>query len=273
MKQITSRARTGLLAMLLLVVCLWLPWLRWMISVIVLILGFIGIREYYRMGTNIGIHNSEPFAIAAALALVIAGTVPPDSFRGLIISAILVIVVGAYFVHMSKFASEGAYTLVPIAVFGPLYVGVPLALSLQVMQADRVFLMFGLLLVWLSDIGAYYAGRKYGEHKLAPRLSPKKTVEGAIGGLLACLLVGLIFKALVPYAAFEYSWSEVFVMAIIVGLVAPCGDLAESILKRDTGIKDSGHGMGGHGGVLDRIDSLLFCFPAMYLFLLATGRL
>jgi phosphatidate cytidylyltransferase len=145
-------------------------------------------------------------------------------------------------------------------------------MSLQILQADRVFLLFGLLLVWLSDIGAYYIGKKYGEHKLAPRLSPKKTIEGAFGGLGACLLIGILFKALVPGPAFEYSWGEVLAMSAIVGMVAPIGDLAESILKRDTGVKDSGHGMGGHGGVLDRIDSLLFCFPALYIFLLVTGR-
>ncbi|MGI8906096.1 MAG: phosphatidate cytidylyltransferase [Candidatus Sumerlaeaceae bacterium] len=273
MKQITSRARTGLFAMAVLVVCLWKPWLHWLVSMIVAVLGFIGIREFHRMGRNIGVRTSQPLAIVMTLALIVAGTAPLELFKGLLLSVLLVSIVGAYLVHMTVYGYEGAYSVVPIAVFGPIYIGIPLALSLQIMQGDRMFLMFGLLLVWLSDIGAYYAGRKYGQHKLAPRLSPKKTIEGALGGLAGCLLVALIFKALVPTAAFDYSWGEAVVVALIVGLIAPCGDLAESILKRDTGIKDSGRGMGGHGGVLDRIDSLLFCFPALYLFLMVTGRL
>lgn len=273
MKQITSRARTGLFAMAVLVVCLWKPWLHWMVSMIVAILGYVGIREFHRMGKNVGINSSWPLAVTTTLALVIAGTAPVENFRSLLICVLIILVIGAFLVHMSIYAFEAAYTLVPIGVFGPIYIGVPLGMSLQVMQADRMFLMFGLLLVWLSDIGAYYAGRKYGVHKLAPRLSPKKTIEGAVGGLVACLLVGLIFKALVPNPAFDYTWSQVLLVAVIVGLIAPCGDLAESILKRDTGVKDSGRGFGGHGGVLDRIDSLLFCFPAMYVFLLVNERL
>jgi phosphatidate cytidylyltransferase len=236
------------------------------------ILGYIGIREYHRMGKAIGLETSWPLVVTVTVALVVTGTAPVDAYRGLLLCALMILLVGAFLVHMSVYGYEGAFSVVPVAVFGPLYIGVPMGLGLQIMQADRMFLMFGLLLVWLSDIGAYYAGRKYGEHKLAPRLSPKKTVEGAIGGLLSCLLIALLFKGLVPAAAFDYSWDQVFLMAAIVGIVAPCGDLAESILKRDTGVKDSGSGMGGHGGVLDRIDSLLFCFPAMYVFMLLNGR-
>lgn len=116
-----------------------------------------------------------------------------------------------------------------------------------------------------SDSGAYYVGRAFGKRKLSPLISPKKTVEGAVGGIFSGLLVaaGLAFLLLdtVP-------WTFVFCSAIVLGIIGICGDLAESVIKRATGTKDSGTILGGHGGILDRADSMLFAAPVLYYLLL-----
>ena len=115
---------------------------------------------------------------------------------------------------------------------------------------------------WASDIFAYFGGRFFGRRRLAPAISPKKTVEGFV--------IGLVFGALAVwwtlYAIEDHvTHVQAAVLGIVVALVAPFGDLFESFLKRDLGVKDSGRLLGGHGGVLDRIDAMLFAFPAAWI--------
>ncbi|AQS59353.1 phosphatidate cytidylyltransferase [Desulforamulus ferrireducens] len=123
-----------------------------------------------------------------------------------------------------------------------------------------VWLLLLLTATWASDTFAYFVGRAFGKHKLAPLLSPKKTVEGAIGGVLGAALTALVFVQLVPGLPL---WPVVLLGALI-GLAALLGDLVESALKRQAGVKDSGNIIPGHGGMLDRFDSLLFTAPLVY---------
>ncbi len=125
------------------------------------------------------------------------------------------------------------------------------------------WLLFSLLICWAADIGAYFAGRAFGQRKLAPAVSPGKTWEGAFGGLLLTLLVcaGLLF------AADQFSAAWIPVLLALVG-VSILGDLFESLLKRASGIKDSGQLLPGHGGVLDRVDSILSVAPCFALWML-----
>jgi phosphatidate cytidylyltransferase len=116
--------------------------------------------------------------------------------------------------------------------------------------------------VWASDTCAYFAGRSLGRHKLAPALSPNKTVEGALGGLLGALLVGAEFGHWIHLPV-----TQGVMVGLLAGIFGPLGDLFESALKRELGIKDFGSLMPGHGGVLDRIDSLLFVVPIAYVYL------
>ena len=144
-----------------------------------------------------------------------------------------------------------------------LWVGVPLAhLSIYPGSRDEVFLLTMIAVVgpWISDSGAYFAGRFFGRHPAFPTLSPKKTVEGIVGGLLVTVLV------VGPFAAFslEYSVAKALAISLGVSLASQGGDLFESVLKRILDVKDLGRFLPGHGGVLDRIDSLLFSVPAVY---------
>ncbi|MHB8126482.1 MAG: phosphatidate cytidylyltransferase [Desulfitobacteriaceae bacterium] len=123
------------------------------------------------------------------------------------------------------------------------------------------FLIF--ILVWATDIFAYLIGRRFGQHLLAPKVSPKKTLEGSLGGLLGSILVGLIFW----YCMGGVSLGHIIVLSLIVGLGGQIGDLFESALKRSAGIKDSGSLIPGHGGILDRCDSLIFVLPLVYYYI------
>jgi phosphatidate cytidylyltransferase len=114
-----------------------------------------------------------------------------------------------------------------------------------------------------TDIGAYFAGRFFGRHKLAPAISPGKTLEGSLGGILFSFLALLVYTSLVR-EVFPFGLLELWLFSLLLSLAAQLGDLVESMLKRFAGVKDSGRFLPGHGGLLDRIDSLLFTFPLTY---------
>ncbi len=132
-----------------------------------------------------------------------------------------------------------------------------------------VLLIFPLVLTWASDIGAYFVGRTIGGRKLMPSVSPGKTVSGAVGGLVASVIVSYVFArgVLVPFAHLGFTpWGAVLFGALI-SVAAQTGDLFESLIKREGGVKDSSHMIPGHGGILDRFDSLIFVMPVAYLLL------
>lgn len=128
------------------------------------------------------------------------------------------------------------------------------------------------VLIWSNDTFAYLIGSKFGKHKLLERISPKKTIEGFVGGLLGALLAGfVIFKVLENYSpldAEKYPLWVWIVMAIIVAIFGTIGDLIQSKFKRQAGVKDSGIIMPGHGGLYDRLDSIIYASPFVYAFLL-----
>ncbi|WP_018465857.1 phosphatidate cytidylyltransferase [Calidithermus timidus] len=117
-----------------------------------------------------------------------------------------------------------------------------------------------------TDVGAYLVGKRFGRHKLAPSISPGKTVEGSIGGIVAGFL-GVLLIAALANAAMPFRWVELLAVSLLLSLSAQLGDLTESMLKRYCGVKDSGSFLPGHGGLLDRMDSLLFSVPLTYFLL------
>lgn len=131
--------------------------------------------------------------------------------------------------------------------------------------AGTALVFFPILLTWSSDTFAYFAGRQFGKHKLIPGVSPGKTVEGALGGMLGTVLVAIGYMlAMEGSGGPVLTLAEALLLGIGISVIAQAGDLAESLLKRDAGVKDSGALFPGHGGALDRLDSLLFTIPAAY---------
>ena len=160
------------------------------------------------------------------------------------------------------------------SLIGQLYIAVPLALSIRltltinpifpITHYNGMLLLAIFIFIWVNDTGAYLVGSRWGKTPLAPSISPKKTVEGSIGGLLLALLSAVILRLLLfP----ELSWLSILLIAAVVAIFGTIGDLFESSLKRQAGVKDSGKLIPGHGGILDRIDSLLLAVPAVYLLL------
>ena len=160
------------------------------------------------------------------------------------------------------------------SLMGQLYIAVPLALTIRLTlvvdpfssmtQYNGLLLLAIFIFIWVNDTGAYLVGSRWGKRRLAPNISPKKSVEGSIGGLLLVLLSAVILRLLLfP----ELSWLRILLVATVVAVFGTIGDLFESSLKRQAGVKDSGKLIPGHGGILDRIDSLLLAVPAVYLLL------
>lgn len=154
-------------------------------------------------------------------------------------------------------------------VAGPFYVGALLAaVPALFLLAGGTWVVLAMALAWGSDTGAYFAGRFFGRHKLAPSISPSKTVEGALGGLAASIgfavLGAMFFLPSLPLA-------HAIALAIVANVLGQAGDLVESLIKRSTGVKDSGSILPGHGGLLDRIDALMFTATTSFVYVLATG--
>ncbi len=149
---------------------------------------------------------------------------------------------------------------------GWLYIPYLLSYVLLMGQAEsgRASIFFLLVVMIANDAGAYYTGRQFGRHKLYERVSPKKTIEGSLGGTACSLLAGLVWGwILLP----GHSMGKILAFCATLAVVGPMGDLFESMMKRTSGIKDSAHYLPGHGGILDRLDSLLFAFPVAWFFL------
>lgn len=170
-----------------------------------------------------------------------------------------------------------------VTLFGVVYIGAALSFAYALRYhrytldaaAGTALLGLPLVLTWASDIGGYVAGRAVGRHRLIPGVSPAKTVEGAVGGLALTVLVTWGYVALVlrPHAQLALSSAGIIFFGLAVSVAAQIGDLAESLLKREAGVKDSSRVIPGHGGVLDRVDSLLFVLPVAYLLLDQFGLL
>jgi phosphatidate cytidylyltransferase len=203
-------------------------------------------------------------AVLAPLALICIwlGGLP---FAALVLAATIGVL--AEWLRMVRAGRGGAPTLIAGAAYILLA-----AAGLLWLRADpaagRANLLFLLVLVWASDIGAYLAGRAIGGPRLAPRISPGKTVSGALGGLLAAICVGIVVA---HWLAAPSLWREAAI-ASLLGVVAQAGDLGESLVKRHFGVKDSGRLIPGHGGLLDRLDALLAVALAASLLALIEGR-
>jgi phosphatidate cytidylyltransferase len=227
-----------------------------------------------------------------------AGGAEPFDAAAIVGAGVLPIIVHGYYLHVLRLPLAvgvvALLALIALAIWrrgvarrplvavattalAVLYVGAPLCYAYVLRYHDyavgrtagAAVVMFPILLTWASDIGAYAVGRLAGRRKLIPAVSPGKTVEGALGALVVTTLAAIAYErlALRPLAQLAIApwWAAAFGLAI--SLAAQLGDLAESLLKRDAGVKDSSHLLPGHGGILDRFDSLFFVLPVSALVL------
>lgn len=176
-------------------------------------------------------------------------------------SIVLFVLLGATVFSSNYTIEEAVY---PIAM--SFYVGFGFNALLDARMAGFDKVLLALFIVWATDSGAYLVGTKYGRHKLAPTVSPNKSIEGVLGGVAGAVLVTMLFMLFDPTVALPYGIYRMSLLAVFFSLAGQFGDLIESAIKRHFGVKDSGKFIPGHGGVLDRFDSMLVVFPMMHLF-------
>jgi len=252
-----------------------LPFLIWLISkggcfvfaVVISIVSVIALWEYYKLVLDSAKgHRTDPIPLLSYLIGLIIIWAVYGKFSNVVPVLIAFNLVVSGMLSLLKFASDkDAPWLVAKQIMGLIYI--PLFLSYLVLirngQDGILWIYFLLVVVFAGDIGALYAGSFLGRHKLCPAVSPGKTIEGSVGGLIVNLGAGAIFKYFFLSA---YSWGLSLLFFISVGIAGQIGDLFESELKRSAGIKDSGGILPGHGGILDRIDALLFAAPVAWFF-------
>ncbi len=227
----------------------------------VLIVALIGLDEFYHLLGGGGLKVQRFLGLLLGSLLLVGFYAGNGGLvAGVVASSILLVLL--FRVFSSREVNQ-AITEIGITFFGVFYVcylmGYLILLRGEASGREWIFFLF--LTVWAGDTGAYYLGTYLGRHKLYPKISPKKTCEGALGGVACALIAATVgWKVLFPSA----SLSILLPLGGGLGVIGQLGDLAESLLKRCSGTKDSGSLLPGHGGVLDRFDGILFAAPILY---------
>jgi phosphatidate cytidylyltransferase len=246
----------------------------------VLIAAFAGVAafELCMMYLSRGV-PSDPWlaGILAAAFVLIAVDVPIDHY----IVAISILSLAAAAIVMLRTPPESDPGLkVVVTIFASLYTGILLAFAIWLRGLDdaapgwrgTAIVFMPVAITWLGDSAAYFVGKAVGRHKLSPRTSPNKTWEGAIAALAATAASAVLYAELTgPVVGWTLSVGAILALGAVVSIVGQVGDLFESRFKRDCGVKDSSQLLPGHGGALDRVDSLLFAFPFAFAFFIAVG--
>ncbi len=237
----------------------------WTWALLVVLVSLIGLWELEKLFFE----ESPPLpwrVLFFASALVTPALTLLHGSEGLLFSLVLSLFAGLSCLLFSSAQDTPGIHRLALSCLSWLYLPFALshALLLGELYQGRLWIFFVLFVVFSSDAGAYYSGRHFGKHKLYERVSPKKTVEGSVGGLLMSLATGGVFALLLVEGM--ALW-KVLLLSGCVSVVSQMGDLMESMIKRISGKKDSGTLLPGHGGFLDRLDSLVFAFPFAWFFL------
>jgi phosphatidate cytidylyltransferase len=268
------------------------------LAVVAAAVALITVQEFLKLTESYGVQPMRlpTYIFVGLLFLLLAASAAEDTPQ---LSA-LKFVVGMGFacalasflfltIAMRRAQMSSAYPAAAASVFAFAYIALPMAMLVELRQqvAGAFWVLYLLLIVWAGDIFAYFVGRSLGRHLMAPRISPKKTWEGAAASVAASLLVGsLLFTYALPISSFllrvglitrrdglfgleKPEVLPIVLLTIAVNIAAQLGDLVESLIKRGAGVKDSGTILPGHGGMLDRIDALLFAVPVLWLYAVA----
>lgn len=251
------RIITALVGMPIILAALYLGKL-WLLTFVLAVI-ILGMKEYHEMMSDVEINVIIPLSYAMATLFPVAIYFNLISVETLFIMTFLVVTVFSLVFYLQPIKDCA------MQLFGIYYLSFTFSyvLKIRAMENGFRYLLLTFLFIWMSDTAAYFVGRFLGKHKLAPSISPNKTVEGSLGGLIFTVLFALIVAIM-----FKYSILLMVLLAIIVNVFAQLGDLVESAIKRQAKIKDSGTLLPGHGGVLDRFDSAFFAIPAVYFLLI-----
>lgn len=232
-------------------------------TIAVYAIATIGLYELLRM-KNIRIFSIEGILTWMTLAIILMPSKWANEVQELIgyskiemIFAFILILLIFTVISKNRFTfDQAAFT-----AFGSLYVGIGFYYLIETRFYGFEYVFYALLVIWTTDSGAYFTGRKFGKRKLWPEISPNKTIEGFVGGIILAVILACVFQYFYPIAP---SYMMLVIVTMIASVIGQLGDLVESALKRHFGVKDSGNLLPGHGGILDRFDSLLFVLPLIH---------
>src|SRR5712691_6139147 len=231
----------------------------------VALIAALALYEFLILGRRKGYELPIALCILVMLFILAAFVLEPVSVEMGVFLALLIIPASYVF---SRGALDDALPSSAVAVLATLYVGM-LGGSLIRLRNDfpgRVgpkLVFFLVLVVWLGDAGAYYVGKQFGRHPLSPRISPKKTIEGGIGGIVVAIITAIVIRSTFFQ---QFPLVHAVIAGIILSIAGVIGDLAESMWKRSAAVKDSGMVIHGHGGFLDRFDSVFYTTPILYVY-------
>jgi phosphatidate cytidylyltransferase len=229
-------------------------------TVLAAVVGVLAGIEFYRMN---GIIKSLPLSLIG-LALILFSLISQHfldiRYPSFMFSGIILILLPDLFLKKG----HNPYFRWAEMLWGVFYIGLLLFILVKLrLDAGRNWVFLALFATFGSDTAAYFIGKAFGKHKMAPRISPNKTWEGAIAGLLGAVIISLLFTINTTFQL-PFSYWQAIVLGLLISVFGQIGDLVESSLKRSFGVKDSGSLMPGHGGILDRIDSILFAGVVVY---------
>ena len=245
-------------------------------TILMVIIGLLAAFEFYRMVavskvpslTYLGLIWTALFIISrnSELLSILEPHFNLELLTPLLLTSVMIISLIWLLLRPQK---EGVFTNWAWTIAGILYVGWLLSylVALRGMDSGRNWVFFALFITFASDIAAFFIGRAWGKHRLAPHISPGKTWEGTIGGIFGAILVSLLFVIPSPFSL-PLSYGQAILLGLLVSIFGQLGDLVESLLKRNTGVKESGKLIPGHGGILDRIDSVVLAGIVVYYYVL-----
>jgi phosphatidate cytidylyltransferase len=254
------RILTAVVGLPLLIAIIWFgePWFTLLIAA----MAGLASWEFYQMVGGLKVRPIIYFGIAWVLLIIASPHCPnPATLSFLITSSIIISLIWLLFRRPRDQAfTDWAWTMAAI-----LYIGWMLSywVVLRSLEAGRALVFLAMFTTFANDTSAFFVGRAWGKHALAPSISSGKTWEGAAGGLLASIVASIIIDVIFRL---PFSYWQIALVGFIISIFAQLGDLVESLLKRNTGVKDAGKLVPGHGGVLDRVDSLIFTGVIVYYF-------
>ncbi|MBR2405980.1 MAG: CDP-archaeol synthase [Clostridia bacterium] len=263
-----TRILTGVIAGALFLTVLLLPW-SIVLTIATSLIAVIAVYEIFSVTSMLKHNGLESLALAfAALAPFFSRMSAAAVGTTCVMYAVLL--AGTMLLYRSEISVKKAAAVFGLATLVSLSLACLSYLrTVSTRDSDGLFyVILALLMAWMTDTGAYFVGTFFGKHKLCPKLSPKKTVEGLIGGIAVALIVSAlaawVYQIAVLKTSDSISYTSVLVLTLVCAPLSVVGDLFASLIKRVCGVKDFGKIFPGHGGMLDRFDSLLFVLPAVY---------
>ena len=261
-----KRLITALWCIPLLIAVIWfdepLPWF----TVLAAVWGLLAALEFYKMVSVSTVRSLTCLGLIWTLFFVLSPHFDRDFLVPLLLASVMVLSMILLLLRPQK---EGVFITWAWTIAGILYVGWLLSYLVALrLDAGRSWVFLALFATFGSDTAAFLVGRVLGRHRLAPHISPAKTREGAIAGVFGAVIVSLLFTLPTP-VRLPLSYGQAILLGLLVSIFGQFGDLVESLLKRNMGVKESGKLIPGHGGVLDRMDSIVFAGIVVYYYLLA----